>query len=67
MLHRAASDFEMSLALALRGVRQQARHDFGGCNPMHGDAGADAIAAQVIAQLNLSRWTVTPGQGVTLH
>ena len=49
MPHRAASDFEMSLALALRAVRQQARHDFAGRNPMHRDAGADAIAAQVVA------------------
>ena len=57
----------MSIALALRAVRQQARHDFAGCNPMHRDAGADVIAAQVIAQLNLSRWTFTLGPGVTLH
>ena len=67
MPHHSASDFEMSLALALRAVRQQARHDFAARNPMHRDAGADAIAKQVLAHLNLSNWTFTPGPGVKPH
>lgn len=67
MPHRAASDFEMSLALALRAVRQQARLDFAARHPLERDAGADAIAKQVLAHLSLSRWTFTPGTGVAPH
>lgn len=67
MPHPVASNFEICLALALRSVQQQARHDFAGRNPMHRDAGADAIASQVLAHLSLSHWTYTPGPGVMPH
>lgn len=53
-------DFEVSVALALRMVRQSARNDYAGKLPHHRDIGSAGVAKALIAELALQGWEVSP-------
>lgn len=61
-------DFAISLAIALRLVRQQTRVDYGARHPHARDAAADTIAALVIEQLRRSGWEIShPATSIHVH
>lgn len=53
-------DFEVSLTIALRMVRQAARNDYAGKLPYQRDAGSAAVAKALIAELALQGWEISP-------
>ena len=52
-------EFEISLVIALRMIRQQLRVGYAGRHPHRRDAAADAIAKAVIEHLQRSGWTIS--------
>ena len=52
-------DFEVSLTIALRMVRQSARVNYAGKLPHQHDAGSDAVAKALVVQLSLQGWEVS--------
>ena len=53
------SDFEVSVAIALRLVGQAARIDYAGKLPHQRDAGSGAVARALVVQLALQGWEIS--------